>query len=164
MLQIEQLNVKRELMNEIMYLFKVKVSWEQLTASPTHIWLNALRFWPGARLAARRLPGLGAWPGPSPGTLAVWTRTRPRLGATAARGSSTMRTWTTTPTRPRPWSCHLYSQFPAIQHTSIHGVKRILSIALVVETDESKATTFPCEAVPGDVNISNLAATLENPA
>lgn len=57
---------------------------------------------------------------------------------------------------------HLDTELPSIENPAIHGLKRILSIALIVETHKCKTPAFPGETIPRDVDITDFSASLKN--
>lgn len=57
---------------------------------------------------------------------------------------------------------HLDAQLPAVQHTSVHGIESILSIAFVVEPNKRKATAFARMTITRNVNVSHLTAAFKD--
>lgn len=61
-------------------------------------------------------------------------------------------------------SRHLHAQLPPVQHGPVHGVHRVLGVALVVEANEGEAAAFLGVAVPRDVDVAHPAVLLEHAA
>lgn len=56
---------------------------------------------------------------------------------------------------------HLDPQFMAIQYDPVYGILGILSLVLVMEADEGKATGLFSEAVPWNVHITDIPILLK---
>lgn len=82
----------------------------------------------------------------------------PVVPVPSGRGSpaSMERIWRSTIPR------HLHPELPAVQHGSVHGVHRILSIPLIVEANKSEAAALLGVTVTRDIDIAHTAVLLKH--
>jgi len=59
---------------------------------------------------------------------------------------------------------HLHAELAAVEQRAVHGVHRVLGVALVVEAHEGEAAALLGVAVPRDVHVPHAAVLLEHPA
>lgn len=86
----------------------------------------------------------------SPSSAASSTSTAAAAAVVGVRGSAVAR--------------HLDAQLAAVQQRAIHGVHRVLGVALVVEAHEGEAAALLGVPVPRDVHVPDSAVLLEHPA